>query len=265
MKVVPLHAGNPSPMTGAGNWTYLVDGPRPLLIDAGVGVPAHLQAIANAAPEGPREVIVTHAHPDHASGAVAIGERWPATRFAKISWPERDARYPVAWQPVADGERLDTGDGELEIIHTPGHAPDHIALWDASSRTLFTGDLVVLGSTVVIPASGGGDLLDYLTSLRKILALEPARLLPAHGVPIDDPVAIVQQYLEHRRQRESQVLGALDAGRETIEAMVDDIYRGLQPPLVPMARESVLAHLRKLEREGRVTRSSDRWMPVDRA
>lgn len=265
MKVVPLHAGNPSPMTGAGNWTYLIDSPRPLLIDAGVGVPAHLDAIALAVPEGPQEIIVTHAHPDHASGAVTIGERWPHARFAKIPWPERDARYAVAWQPIVDGARLDTGDGELEIVHTPGHAPDHIALWDAASRTLFTGDLVALDSTVVIPASGGGDLLDYLASLRKILALAPARLLPAHGAPIDDPPAIVQQYLEHRRQREEQVLTALDAGRQTIVAMVDDIYVGLRPALVAMARESVLAHLRKLEREGRVTHADDRWMLVKRS
>lgn len=260
--MLPLQAGNPSPMTGAGNWTYLVDGPEPMLIDAGVGAPDHLSAIAGAAPDGPRDVLVTHAHPDHASGAPAIAARWPAARIAKYPWPQRDAPYAVTWRALSNGDRIDTGDTVLEAIHTPGHAPDHVAVWSAESRTLFTGDLVVLGSTVVIPASGGGDLSDYLESLRRILALSPARLLPAHGAPIEDPPAIVHQYLEHRRRRELQVLAALDAGRETIDAIVDEIYRDLLPALVPMAKESVLAHLLKLAREDRAARVNERWRLV---
>jgi len=263
LKVLPLHAGNPSPMTGAGNWTYLIDGPRPVLVDAGVGRPEHLSTIADAAPDGPHQVLVTHAHPDHASGAAALHQRWPRARLAKHSWPDRDVRYQVPWSPIADGDRVDTGDVTLHVIHTPGHAPDHIALWNAESRTAFTGDLVVLGSTVVIPASGGGDLLDYLESLRKILALAPLRLLPAHGSPIEDPPALINQYLEHRQQREQQVLSALDQGYDTIDAMVEEIYRGLSTALVPMARESVLAHLLKLERERRVRPTHDRWTLAD--
>lgn len=263
MKVLPLHAGNPSPMTGAGNWTYLVDGSRPVLIDAGVGVLDHLSAIAHVTPDGPHQVLVTHAHPDHAAGAKAIVTRWPRARLAKYPWPERDARYDVSWVSLAHGDRIETGDAAVEVIHTPGHAPDHVALWDAESRTGFTGDLLVLGGTVVIPASGGGDLLDYLESLRRVLALAPSRLLPAHGDPIEDPSALITQYLDHRQQREQQVLSALDQGHETIDAMVEQIYRGLSAALVPMARESVLAHLVKLERERRAARLNDRWRLVN--
>jgi glyoxylase-like metal-dependent hydrolase (beta-lactamase superfamily II) len=259
LKVTPLHAGNPSPMTGAGNWTYLVHGAAPILIDAGVGHADHLSAVATAAPEGPQEVIVTHAHPDHASGAQAITNRWPTTRVAKYPWPARDATFHPAWRALHDGDRIHTGDAELQIVYTPGHAPDHVAVWHETSRTLFGGDLLVLGSTVVILASSGGDLLDYLQSLRKVLALAPARVLPAHGDPIEDPPALIHQYLEHRQQREHQVLTALDEGRVTIDAMVEVIYQGLSPTLVPMAKESVLAHLQKLEREHRVTRSDDGW------
>lgn len=262
MKVLPLHAGNPSPMTGAGNWTYLVGEEDPILIDAGVGVPDHLAAIAAAAPSGPRDVVVTHAHPDHASGAGAIAGRWPEARLRKYPWPERDASYPVAWNVLADGDAIAVDGGQLSVVHTPGHAPDHVALWHPESGTIFTGDLLVLGSTVVIPASGGGDLLDYLHSLRRLLALEPKRLLPAHGPPIDDPPALIHQYLDHRQQREEQVLAALDDGRHTIDAMVGVIYRGLVPALVPMAKESVLAHLRKLEREGKVVAEGDSWRLV---
>jgi glyoxylase-like metal-dependent hydrolase (beta-lactamase superfamily II) len=246
-------------MTGAGNWTYLVHGAKPILIDAGVGHAGHLTAIAEAAPEGPQGVVVTHAHPDHASGARAISHRWPDTRLAKYPWPERDAMFHPAWQPLHDGDRIDTGDAELQIVHTPGHAPDHVAVWHEPSRTLFAGDLLVLGSTVVILASSGGDLLDYLQSLRKVLALAPARVLPAHGDPIEDAPALVHQYLEHRAQRERQVLTALDEGRGTIDAIVEVIYRDLGRQFVPMAKESALAHLQKLERERRVSRSGDRW------
>lgn len=246
-------------MTGAGNWTYLLGETRPVLIDAGVGHAAHLAALADARPAGPREVLVTHAHPDHASGARTLAGRWPGTRLAKMPWPERDHLYGGPWRPLQDGEQIDVDGDRLEVVHTPGHAPDHVAFWHPDSRTLFSGDLLVLGSTVVIPASAGGDLLDYLASLRRVLALAPHRVLPAHGPPIDDPPKIVQQYLEHREQREAQVLMGLDAGSRTIDAMVAGIYRGLQPALLPMAKESVLAHLIKLERESRVVRTGDGW------
>jgi glyoxylase-like metal-dependent hydrolase (beta-lactamase superfamily II) len=253
-----LHAGNPGPFTGEGNWTYLIPGDRPILIDAGVGKSAHLDAIAAAAPAGPAEVIVTHAHDDHAAGAPAIHGRWPSARFAKFRWPERDREIP--WQPLVDGAIVSTSAGQLDVLHTPGHSPDHIALWHADSRSLFVGDLLVLGSTVFIPASGGGSLADYLRSLERLKALSPARAWPAHGPVIEDPVALIDHYLHHRHQREEQVLAALAEGLSTVEAITDRIYVNLAPALTPMARESVLAHLVKLEGEGKARGAEARWV-----
>jgi glyoxylase-like metal-dependent hydrolase (beta-lactamase superfamily II) len=258
--IVSLHAANPGPMTGSGNWTYFLPGRHPVLIDAGTGEAAHLEAIAGARLEGPAHVVVTHAHGDHASGASAIRARWPETRFSKYPWPDRDDRYPAPWQPLADGDVIPAGNGELTAIHTPGHAPDHVALWDERSRTLFSGDLVTLTTTVVILASHGGSLSQYLDSLRRVLALSPGRLLPAHGAPIEDPSAVIQKYLDHRAEREAQVVAGLRSGMGSIDALVAEIYRGLQPALVPMARESVLAHLIKLEQEGRARREGEEWM-----
>ncbi len=257
MKPTLLHAGNPGPFTGKGNWTYLLPGGRPVLIDAGVGNADHLDAIAAAVPTGPADVVVTHAHGDHASGAPAIHARWADARFSKWPWPERDtdARGAVPWQPLADGDTVLTSDGPLEILHTPGHSPDHIALWHADSLTLFVGDLLVLGSTVFIPASSGGNLADYLRSLERLRQLSPARAWPAHGPVIEDPVALITQYVEHRRQREEQVLAALAERIDTVDAITTRIYATLTPVLTPMARESVLAHLVKLEGEGRARRS----------
>jgi glyoxylase-like metal-dependent hydrolase (beta-lactamase superfamily II) len=123
-----LHAANPGPFTGAGNWTYLIPGPVPLLVDAGVGAASHLDALAAAAPGGPALVVVSHAHPDHASGAPAIAARWPGTRFAKIEWPGYD-EGAIAWQALADGQTIESGEGPLVVLHTPGHSPDHVVLW----------------------------------------------------------------------------------------------------------------------------------------
>ena len=253
-----LHAANPGPMTGDGNWTYLIGDRHPVLIDAGVGNATHLDAIANAAPGGPSLVLVTHAHSDHVSGAPAIKARWPEVRFKKFPWPIRDP--DVGWTWLEDGSLVDTDDGPLKVLHTPGHAPDHLTFWHADSRTLFVGDMLVQGSTVVIPASHGGSLALYLRSLERMLQLNPARALPAHGPVIDDPAALIHKYVEHRAQREGQVLGAIDAGGATVESIAAKIYPTLVDALVPMARESVLAHLQKLESEGRVRRDGDRWV-----
>jgi glyoxylase-like metal-dependent hydrolase (beta-lactamase superfamily II) len=257
MKPVFLHAANPGPMTGDGNWTYLVGGTRPLLIDAGVGDAAHLDAIAAAAPNGPSSVVVTHAHSDHISGAPAIHERWPAAIFSKHPWPIRDPRLP--WARLDDGSIVRTDEGDLTVLHTPGHSPDHLTLWHAGSRTLFVGDMLVQGGTVVIPASHGGSLADYLASLDRMLQLNPARAFPAHGPVIEDPAALIDHYVAHRIQREQQVIELLSSGASTVEAITAKIYPSISSELLGMARESVLAHLMKLEFEGRASRDASSW------
>lgn len=253
-----LHAANPGPMTGEGNWTYLIGDRNPVLIDAGVGNVSHLDALAAAAPRGPSLVLVTHGHSDHVSGAPAIHARWPGAELKKYPWPIRDP--DVGWKPLADGAVVETDEGPLEVLHTPGHAPDHLVFWHAGSRTLFVGDMLVQGSTVVIPASHGGSLTEYLSSLDRMLRLNPARALPAHGPVIDDPAALIHKYVEHRAEREAQVLDALTNGDSTVESITGKIYPSLIDALVPMARESVLAHLQKLESERRVSRHGDRWL-----
>jgi glyoxylase-like metal-dependent hydrolase (beta-lactamase superfamily II) len=257
MKPIFLHAANPGPMTGEGNWTYLIGGRNPLLIDAGVGHASHLDAIAAAAPHGPSRVVVTHAHSDHVSGAPAIHQRWPGAMLSKHPWAERDPQLP--WTRLDDGAIVGTDEGDLSVLHTPGHAPDHLTLWHADSRTLIVGDMLVQGSTVVIPASHGGSLADYLRSLERMLQLNPARALPAHGPVIEDPAALIHHYVEHRAQREQQVLELLASGASTVDAITAKIYPAIVAELLAMARESVLAHLQKLETERRVANHGDHW------
>jgi len=145
------------------------------------------------------------------------------------------------------------------VVHTPGHAPDHICLWDPKARTLFGGDLLVLGTTVVVPASAGGSLVDYLASLARVDALGASRVLPSHGDAIEDPNRLIRAYIEHRREREQQVLSALNEGLNTVAAIAERIYVGLAPALSAMARESVLAHLVKLESDGTAYRNGGSW------
>jgi glyoxylase-like metal-dependent hydrolase (beta-lactamase superfamily II) len=263
IRPVRLHAHNPGPMTGSGNATYLISaGGAGVLIDAGTGDPRHLadlHAALTARHSRLVQVLVTHGHPDHASGAPALSRAHPSATFHKRPWADGDQAYAVEWRPIADGDEFDAGGVSLVAMHTPGHSPDHVAFWEPASRTLYSGDLVTLGSSVMIHASRGGDLADYLASLQRMRTLAPERLLPAHGPEITDPETILRGYIEHRLMREQQVLAALTAGRETVPSIADYIYDGLDPRLMPAARENVHAHLEKLRREGRAFVADARW------
>lgn len=260
MLVQTIPAFNPGPQTGAGNNTYLLTGQEPLLVDAGVGDPRHLDEVGRALGGVPlARVVVTHHHSDHAAGIAAIAARWPGVACLKKPWPERDGRYGVSWAEVDEGDEIPAGDGSLVALWTPGHAPDHLCLFDEESRTLFGGDLLVRGHTVVIPASHGGSLSQYLASLARVRRLHPDRVLPAHGEPIDHPEALIDAYVEHRMQREAQILAALAGGASTPVAIVPRVYDALPPALFDFARESVLAHLVKLQEEGSVRRVEEKW------
>ena len=268
MRAQRIAAHNPGPYTGEGTNTYLVCGATPALVDCGIGHPRHLDEVTAAlAGHGLREdglatALVTHTHSDHASGAEAVAARWPAASFRKYAWPERDQRWPVAWRHVRDEEEIPAGDGTLWAIHTPGHSPDHLCFFDAASGTLLGGDLAINGGTVFIPASLGGNLADYLASLRRILDLRPRRILAGHGPPIEQPAALLKGYIAHRLARERQIVDAMLPGPLTVEQIVARVYPELTEALRDAAADGVVAHLVKLRDEGRAEASPTASGPV---
>ena len=264
MNPVAIHAFNPGPITGDGNWTWFMPGRVPTLIDAGTGDPRHLASVEDALHGAPlAQVLVTHGHGDHASGVAAIAERFGTRRFLKLPWPERDARWPVAWTAIRDGDVIAAGDTALTVTHTPGHSPDHVCFWHEETRALFCGDLAIEGGSVWIPPQLEGDMSHYLESLQRVLAMNPARMFPAHGAVINEPALLLRRYLEHRREREEQVLDALRCGDRTPEAIAARVYAGMHEAAIAMGRESVTAHLIKLERDGLARRDDEAWHIID--
>lgn len=244
---VLLLAGNPGPMTGDGTNTWLLDGAEPTLVDAGVGDPAHVRGLSEQLDGRPlARVLLTHGHSDHASGVAALRDTWPRVEICKWPSPE-DARI----RPLRDEATVRAGDRWLRVIHTPGHAPDHVCFWDSASGDLFAGDMIILGTTVVIPAGGGGSLTAYLRSLDRMAALGPRRILPGHGEIIDRPLDAIALYQRHRREREAQVRACLLDGVVSVDAIVARLYPGLSANVLPAARLTIQAHLDKLEEDER--------------
>ena len=256
---------NPGMMTGPGTNTYFVGPTHPILIDTGAGVPGYMPLLeaylGRRGWQRPERIVLTHRHRDHLGGVGHLRERFPGIPVSKMIWKDDD--LPEGIQDLRDGETI-TGDGVTLIpIHTPGHASDHLCYYMPEEQALFTGDLVLNGSTTVIPDEDG-DLGQYLDSLRRVQRLGVRRIYPAHGAVIEDAPAKIQEYLDHRMLRERQILETLGAGVHTIPEMVKAIYTEVPVALHGHAAMSVHSHLKKLRQEGRVAEqtisgSPSRW------
>jgi glyoxylase-like metal-dependent hydrolase (beta-lactamase superfamily II) len=244
---------NPGMMTGPGTNTYLIGRSDPILLDTGAGVPEYMNELVGYLGERgwaqPSRVVLTHRHRDHLGGVAHLRERFRGLRVGKMI--HRDADLPEGVEDLREGQPIE-GDGVTLIpLHTPGHASDHLCYYLPQERAVFTGDVVLSGSTTVIPAEDG-DLLDYMHSLRRLQALGVRRIYPAHGPVVEDGPALIAEYIEHRLLRERQILQVLGDGLRTIPAMVETIYAAVPRHLHAMAGQSVASHLKKLAREGRV-------------
>ncbi|MGD8316132.1 MAG: MBL fold metallo-hydrolase [Myxococcales bacterium] len=214
----------------------------------------------------PVAILATHHHPDHVGGAVALRERLQLPLWVHAMTAKRLDGIVEVDRLIQDGERIELEGSvptALTALHTPGHAPGHLCFIDAASGMMIAGDMVASVGTIIVEPTDG-DMLLYIESLRTMSSLEPAALLPAHGDVIREPQAILSFYIEHRLMREAKVLEALETRgtpsrpRHLVAKAYDDTPKALWP----LALGSLEAHLIKLEREGRVRKTGDRWAPL---
>lgn len=244
LSVTRVLAPNPSVYTLDGTNTWIVgDGPV-AVIDPGPDDPGHLEEVARTAAGvgSVSAVLVTHDHPDHAPGAAVFAGLVDAPLYA--------FRLPGA-EHLRDGQRLQVGTVQIVALHTPGHTSDHVTFHAPGDRAMFTGDAVLgRGTSFIDPPDG--DLEQYLRSLTRMRELEPATLYPGHGPVVLHGTKKLQDYLDHRAEREAQVLAALGPDGATVGTVVASIYADYPAEVHELAARSVLAHLEKLASEGRV-------------
>ena len=258
-------ANNPGPFTFKGTNTYIVGRGEVAVIDPGPEDPAHLDALMGAL-RGERvsHILITHTHRDHTDGLAALKERTGATvlaygptgkpRGVQTTSPSGkafvDEDLPVD-ERLRDGDMVKGAGWALDVLHTPGHAPDHLCFGLVGQRTVFSGDHVMGWNTTVV-APPEGHMGDYFASLERLLKRNDLVFLPGHGGRIKLPQRVVKAYMMHRKWRESAIHDCVNDGLETIPQIVAKIYSGLDPKLSGAAALSVLAHLEHLTERGLV-------------
>ena len=261
-RVVVALGQNPSMFAGPGTNTYLVGtGSRRILIDPGEGndryIPVLERALEAAGCEGIERIVVTHGHPDHIGGVHSVLDRFGPLPVVKKPWPEVDARYDLAFDPIDDGSIVETEGATLRALHTPGHAPDHLCFVLEEEDALVSGDNVLGVGTTVIPM-GTGSLSEYMASLERMLEASSGRIYPAHGPVIEDGPAKIREYLAHRMDREREIVAQLGPAPQRVLEIVSVIYAAYPKRLHTAAAQSVTHHLLKLEADGRARRDGGR-------
>ncbi|MFD0684083.1 MBL fold metallo-hydrolase [Actinomadura fibrosa] len=242
-------APNPSAMTLDGTNTWIIAEPgadEAVVVDPGPKDGKHLKRVVDTvASQGRRVglVLLTHGHPDHAAGAVKFAEM--AGRGTKVR--ALDPRHRLGDEGLAEGDVVTTGGLELQIMETPGHTDDSLTFWLPADGAVLTGDTVLGYGTTVLE----GALGDYLSSLDRLRAfsaeVEAATILPGHGPKLDDPLAALDHYIDHRRERLAQVEAAIAAGARTPREVVERVYADVDRSLWPAAEWSVRSQMEYLE------------------
>lgn len=266
----------------------VVDGGEAAFIDSGLGeeemVQQRLDYLASLGDVKVKYVILTHHHFDHSGGADAFRQATGAQvvmhreeeAFVRDPRPEapQDVEVPreqreraKVWREAGlkaipdrvldDGETLSVGSATIEAVHTPGHTKGSLCLYLREEKVLFTGDTILGLGTVAIAPPPWGDMVQYMQSLRKLLNYDIALLLPGHGPSVKEGRRKIEELIQHRAERDRQILASLRRGRRTPKEILPDIYPELDKRLVGMATGQIASHLYKLEVEGKVTKREE--------
>jgi glyoxylase-like metal-dependent hydrolase (beta-lactamase superfamily II) len=256
-----LVAPNPGYLTGPGTNSYLLGQERFLILDPGPPDELHIQRLIQETAGRVDGVLVTHTHRDHSPAAAVIAARVGAPligRAAPATGPQDVTFVPP--RELQDGAIIEFDGGRLRALHTPGHASNHVCYLLESRGLLFTGDHLMQGSTVVI-APPDGNMVHYLQSLQRLQREPVQALAPGHGLVIENAPAEIARIIAHRLQREAKVLERLTAlTAANLDLLVKSVYDDVDPRVHVLARSSLLAHLLKLQQDGRVRcEADDAW------
>ncbi len=256
-------ANNPGPFTFTGTGVYVIGHGEVAVIDPGPAIAGHLEVLLDAlAGERVTHIFVTHSHMDHSPMARPLADATGAAIFAcgvpvkpTDSEVRMEAGDDLSFRPdiaLNGGEVFEGAGWTIEAMFTPGHTSHHMAYALREENALFTGDHIMGWSTTVI-SPPDGDMGDYLASLHTVRDRDFATLWPTHGPPVTEVRPFIQAYIDHRLNRERQILEQLAAGRSTIREMVAVMYADVDKKLHPAACHSVLAHMIHLVQSGRVS------------
>ncbi len=249
-------AANPGPMTYYGTNTYLIDTPDGLaVLDPGPEEhPEHVEAILRATGPNIALILVSHTHHDHVGAVPALQA---ATGVPTVGFRDSGLETFSADIKLSDGDMI----AGMQAIHTPGHASDHLCFALPArdgTAVLFSADHVMSWSTSVV-SPPGGNMADYFASLRMLMERTDDVFLPGHGPLLPEPRNLVREMLVHRLMREQAIQRALEKGAAGTYALMDTLYSQVHPRLRRAAERNVLAHLLKLEAEGKVEREGELW------
>ncbi|MDQ4074705.1 MAG: MBL fold metallo-hydrolase [Chloroflexota bacterium] len=255
VRVLPIVADAPL-LPGMATNCYLIStGTGTLVVDPPSGREEALDSIQAAAQEGIEGVLITHTHRDHVGGLGGLVERKQVPVYAH---PKARQHLPegIEFREVREGKDI----AGWQVFYTPGHRADSVTFYSRGSGCAIVGDLVAGFGTVVI-SPPDGDLGDYLDSLRRLRdEIRPTLLAPGHGPLIDEPEILLSYYINHRLTRERLVIDALSETPRSLQTLLPNVYADTDPSLYPLAKHSLLAHLLKLQREGRARETEEGWI-----
>ena len=250
---------NPGSFTFTGTGTYIVGRGEVAVIDPGPSDEKHIEAIIGATRgETITHILVTHTHIDHSPGCRILQQQCNAPTFAfgPHGVLESDGGFgaDTEFQPdyqLLNDDCVNVGGLQIQAIHTPGHASNHLSFYLAGENALFCGD-VVMGWSTTIVSPPDGNMKDYMASLQILLDRDDSVYYPTHGAPIHDPQTYVRQLLAHRKGREDQVLNCIKQGVDRVSDMLPLIYRDLDRSMFPAAERSLFATVECLLDQGRI-------------